>query len=137
MKHQKIKLVLSLYRLIVKVSKKMKKNFFLLFLRFQDHFLSFLENHIFFKNQAFLHAAPMIFVILSSKTTKKKKNLQPTAVYRWGHLKFPKFDNLYATFLLQKNGKNVEIQKEQKQNEKNFFLSMYQFGLFSFLFVFF
>ena len=52
-------------------------------------------------------------------------------------IKFPKFDNLYATFLLQKNGKNVEIQKEQKQNEKNFFLSMYQFGLFSFLFVFF
>ena len=52
-------------------------------------------------------------------------------------IKFPKFDNLYETFLLQKNGKNVEIQKEQKQNEKNFFLSMYQFGLFSFLFVFF
>ena len=52
-------------------------------------------------------------------------------------IKFPKFDNLYATFLLQKNGKNVEIQMEQKQNEKNFFLSMYQFGLFSFLFVFF
>ena len=52
-------------------------------------------------------------------------------------IKFPKFDNLYATFLLQKNGKNVEIQKEQKQNEKNFFLSMYQFGLFPFLFVFF
>jgi hypothetical protein len=46
-------------------------------------FLSFLENRIFFKNQAFLHAAPMIFVILSSKATKKT---YPTAVYRWGHL---------------------------------------------------
>jgi hypothetical protein len=88
MKHQKIKLVLSLDRLNVEVSKKMKKKNFQQFLRFQDHFLSFLENRIFFKNQAFLHAAPMIFVILSSKATKKKKNLKfyPTAVYRWGHL---------------------------------------------------
>jgi hypothetical protein len=91
MKHQKIKLVLSLDRLNVEVSKKMKKKIFQQFLRFQDHFLSFLsflENRIFFKNQAFLHAAPMIFVILSSKATKKKKNLKfyPTAVYRWGHL---------------------------------------------------
>ena len=73
MKHQKIKLVLSLDRLNVEVSKKMKKKIFQQFLRFQDHFLSFLENRIFFKNQAFLHAAPMIFVIYSSKATKKKK----------------------------------------------------------------
>ena len=89
MKHQKIKLVLSLDRLYVEVSKKMKKKIFQQFLRFQDHFLSFLENRIFFKNQAFLHAAPMIFVILSSKATKKKKNLKfyPTAVYRWRHLR--------------------------------------------------
>ena len=76
MKHQKIKLVLSLDRLNVEVSKKMKKKIFQQFLRFQDHFLSFLENRIFFKNQAFLHAAPMIFVILSSKATKKKKKLK-------------------------------------------------------------
>jgi len=47
MKHQKIKLVLSLDRLNVEVSKKMKKKNFQQFLRFQDHFLSFLENHIF------------------------------------------------------------------------------------------
>ena len=76
MKHQKIKLVLSLDRLNVEVSKKIKKKNFQQFLRFQDHFLSFLENRIFFKNQAFLHAAPMIFVILSSKATKKKKKLR-------------------------------------------------------------
>jgi hypothetical protein len=70
MKHQKIKLVLSLDRLNVEV--EMKKKNFQQFLRFQDHFLSFLENRIFFKNQAFLHAAP----ILSSKATKKKKKLK-------------------------------------------------------------
>jgi hypothetical protein len=38
MKHQKIKLVLSLDRLNVEVSKKMKKKIFQQFLRFQDHF---------------------------------------------------------------------------------------------------
>jgi hypothetical protein len=54
----------------------MKKKIFQQFLRFQAHFLSFLENRIFFKNQAFLHAAPMIFVILSSKATKKLTPLQ-------------------------------------------------------------
>jgi hypothetical protein len=101
MKHQKIKLVLSLDRLNVEVSKKMKKKIFQQFLRFQDHFLSFLENRIFFKNQAFLHAAPMIFVILSSKATKKKKKLKfyPTAVYRWGHLIMIYFGNISIKFL--------------------------------------
>ena len=37
-------------------------------------------------------------------------------------IKFPKFDNLYATFLLQKKGKNVEIQKEHKKTNRIFFI---------------
>ena len=52
-------------------------------------------------------------------------------------IKFPKFDNLYATFLLQKNGKNVEIQKEQKQNEKNFFYQCINLAYFHFYLSFF
>jgi hypothetical protein len=39
-------------------------------------------------------------------------------------IKFPKFDNLYATLLLQKKGKNVEIQKEHKKTNRIFFNPM-------------
>ena len=39
-------------------------------------------------------------------------------------IKFPKFDNLYATFLLQKKGINVESQKEHKKTNRIFFYLM-------------
>ena len=39
-------------------------------------------------------------------------------------IKFPKFDNLYATLLLQKKGINVEIQKEHKKTNRIFFYLM-------------
>jgi hypothetical protein len=77
MKHQKIKLVLSLDRLNVEVSKKMKKKIFQQFLRFQDHFLSFLENLIhFFQEPSISACRPHNIRNPLIESNKKKKKLE-------------------------------------------------------------
>jgi len=58
MKHRKIDLALSLDKLIVEVSKKMKKKIFQLFLRFQRHFFIFKKIAFFSGTKHFCMSPP-------------------------------------------------------------------------------
>ncbi len=87
MKHRKIELVPSFDKLIVEVSKKMKKNFFNFLYVFSGIF-SFLRKSHFFRKLSISACRPHDIRNLLIKNNKKKTNFDfyPTPVYRWGHL---------------------------------------------------
>ena len=75
MKHQKIELAPPLDRLIVEVSKKMKKQIFQLFLRFQGHFLILRKSH-FFQEPSISTCRPHDIRNPLIESNKKKKKLK-------------------------------------------------------------